>query len=695
MQLKVHHFMNPRVMFLQTRQTISDAAGLLRSNRISAAPVLNEQSQVAGIISQGDLLQALADGLLPDTPLDRVMSPPPEALHHDEDLLKIIEDEFDCLPIYKDNHLVGMLEHQDVLKKLNSTVEGKKAKIEATIDAVYNPVISIDKNYIIHVFNRSAARLLGIDAEKARGADARTILAGHEILDALLSGTHNPLPVNKLVIGNRSFLPYRTRVVEEDEVTGSVLVLREISEFEELVRESEYYKNLNRELDAIIESSFDGLYVTDGQANTLKLNKAFERVTGITAAECLGRNMADLVEEGVFSRSGTLLALEKKERVTISIVPRSGKQVLVTSNPIFDDKNNIVMVVTNARDITELNELHRKLEQVEGLRQFYKTELQNLRLQRSAKLITNSSKMKELLNMVLRVASVDSTVLIQGESGVGKELIAEIIHSNSNRKEGPFVKVNCGAIPQNLLESELFGYEEGAFTGASKGGKIGLFELAKDGILFLDEIGELPLNLQVKLLRVLQDKEINRVGGGQPIKVNTRILAGTNRDLVKMVAEQEFRADLYYRLNVIPINVPPLRERRDEIPALANYFLEMCNAKYHMQKRLHKSVMDCLLEYNWPGNVRELENLIERVVVTSGENIITVHDMPASFEMSVGQPEGDRKLLPLRQAVENAERQLLERAFSRYRSSYQVARVLEVNQSTVVRKAAKYGIKRG
>jgi len=253
------------------------------------------------------------------------------------------------------------------------------------------------------------------------------------------------------------------------------------------------------------------------------------------------------------------------------------KEVLATSNPIFDKEDKIILVVTNVRDITELNELQRKLEQVEELNRLYKTELQQLKLQNSRQLVMNSPKMKELLNMVMRVAKVDSTVLIQGESGVGKELIAEIIHSNSNRKFGPLIKVNCGAIPENLLESELFGYEAGAFTGANKTGKAGFFELAKGGVLFLDEIGELPLGLQVKLLRVLQDKEIVRVGGGQPIKVDCRILAATNRDLEEMISSNRFRSDLYYRLNVISLNIPPLRERKEEIPVLASYFLERLN----------------------------------------------------------------------------------------------------------------------
>ncbi len=695
MRVKVSELMNSKVLFLQSRQTIAEAARLFSDNEnISALPVLDGNQKLIGFLSKTELIGAIARGVLPSNEISPIIAREVRSISFDEFLPDLLNDEFEYIPVFKNSELVGMLYYEEVYHAIAERLYEKKLDMEASIDAVYNPVISIDNEYQIGIFNKAAAKLMSISAEEVRGSNAGDILAGTGVLESFVSGSHAPLPSNKLVIAGRSFLPYRTNIIRNSRTIGAILVLREISEFEELVKESEYTKKLNRELDAVIESSFDGLYVTDGQANTLMLNNGFERITGIMGFECIGRNMADLVKEGVFSRSGTLLALEKRERVTITIVPRSGKEVLITSNPIFDEEDNIIMVVTNVRDITELNELQRRLQQVEGLREFYKTELQHLKIKSSQKMIVKSSKMKEILDMVFRVAGVDSTVLIQGESGVGKELIAEIIHKSSGRKEGPFIKVNCGAIPENLLESELFGYEEGAFTGARKSGKIGLFELANNGMLFLDEIGELPLGLQVKLLRVLQNKEIIRVGGGKSLKVDTRILAGTNQDLMEMVNQQKFRLDLYYRLNVIPITVPPLRERLEDTPVLANFFLEIFNNKYQMNKRFHKDVIDCFLEYDWPGNVRELENLTERLVVTTDDNVIKTSDLPVAMNMMVllrNDPE--KGLWSLKQTVENAEKQLLEKAFKRYKSTYQIAQVLKVNQSTVVRKAAKYGIK--
>ncbi|NLO21808.1 MAG: sigma 54-interacting transcriptional regulator [Syntrophomonadaceae bacterium] len=694
MRIRVSELMNSSLLFLQYGQSVAEAARLFVENdNISALPVLDDNHQLLGFLSKKQLLVALAGGLSSQDGIGSLINRQFNSISIQEFLPLILEDKFEYMPVVNGDELVGMLYYEEVYHAISERLYAKHLDMEASIDAVYNPVISIDNDYQIEIFNRAAAKLMGMWAQAVRGSDAREILCDTGVLEPLLSGSHAPLPANKLLIGGRSFLPYRTDIIRDERTIGAILVLREISEFEELAKESEYTKKLNRELDAIIESSFDGLYVTDGQANTLMLNQGFERITGVMGYECIGRNMADLVKDGIFSRSGTLLALEKRKRVTITIVPRSGKEVLITSNPIFDEQDNIIMVVTNVRDITELNELQRRLQQVEGLRQLYKSELQQLKMQNSQKMVVKSSKMKELLNLVTRVAGVDSTVLIQGESGVGKELIAEIIHQSSKRREGPFIKVNCGAIPENLLESELFGYEEGAFTGARKSGKIGLFELANNGILFLDEIGELPLGLQVKLLRVLQNKEISRVGGSKSFKVDTRIMAGTNQDLMEMINQQKFRLDLYYRLNVIPITVPPLRERMEDTPVLANHFLEIFNQKYGMNKRFHKNVIDCFMEYHWPGNVRELQNLTERLMVTSNDRIIKTADLPGAINRLWLKNDPDHGLCSLRQTVENAERQLLEKAFKRYKTTYQIAQALGINQSTVVRKAAKYGIK--
>lgn len=654
--------------------TMAEAASLLINNAVESLEIRGPNGELMGMMDKTTLLKAASLGISPRTPVAHIINRMTGAFY----LQSIASDGVPGSNVdFMSNSYEELMEENEELKDC--------------LDSMYNPVISVDKNGHIKILNKSAQSLLGISAEEAQGCNITNVLHTSRLEDVLKTGEIQS--TQKLFAHNKIFISNRSPIMQNGQITGAVAVLQDISELDNIVNELEYTKRLNRELDAIFESSFDGLYVTDGNGVTLRLNKGFERITGIPASKCIGRNMKDLVAEGIYSRSGTLMALEQKQRVTITLQVNTGQSVLVTSTPIFDDEGNIILVVTNARDVTELNGLQRKLEHVEGLSRFYQTELQQLKLQNSKQLVVNSNKMRELVKLVIRVASVDSTVLIQGESGVGKELIADIMYAKSGRKDGPFIKVNCGAIPENLLESELFGYDPGAFSGANKNGKAGLFELASGGVLFLDEIGDMPLNLQVKLLRAIQDMEICRVGGIKPIKLDLRIFAGTNRNLNEMVANGQFRQDLYYRLNVVPIHVPPLRDRKEDIPILSTYFLQMFNRKYHMNKRLTADVMGCFMDYDWPGNVRELENLIERVVVTTSQDTITNKDLPTWLAHSLPK-DGMQQLVPLRCAVENAERQVLQYAFSLYKSTYDVAEALEVNQSTVVRKAAKYGIKR-
>jgi transcriptional regulator with PAS, ATPase and Fis domain len=310
-------------------------------------------------------------------------------------------------------------------------------------------------------------------------------------------------------------------------------------------------------------------------------------------------------------------------------------------------------------------------------------------------MIAHSPAARKVLQMAAQVARVDTTVLITGESGVGKELVADAIHRLSPRSRGPLVKINCGSIPENLLETELFGYEPGAFTGARKQGKAGLFELAQGGTLFLDEIGDISFHLQAKLLRALQDREVMRVGGLKPLPVDVRIVTATNKDLERMVGEGSFRSDLFYRLHVVSIHIPPLRERKEDIPLLALHFVGKINAKYGLDKCLSPEVVDGFLMYSWPGNIRELENVTERMLVMAEDDEIRISQVPRCIRNCIVPAQAGRRALdrmPLRRAVEQTERQMIVQALKKYRSTRGVARALAVNQSTVVRKIQKYGL---
>ncbi|WP_236898543.1 sigma 54-interacting transcriptional regulator [Clostridium beijerinckii] len=449
------------------------------------------------------------------------------------------------------------------------------------------------------------------------------------------------------------------------------------------------------ELDSIIECSYDGIYITDGEANTIKINNAYESITGLKRSEVLGRNMKDLEKEGVISQSATLLVLKNRKTTTIQQEFKTGVKVLVSSNPIFDKNGKIIMVVTNVRDVTQLYELKEQLQKNKEITLKYVSEIEEMRTQllNTSEIVAEDHKTIEIIQLANRIAKVDTTILMLGETGAGKDQIAKHIHKVSKRSKKQFIKVNCGAVPASLIESEFFGYEKGAFTGANKEGKIGLFEMASGGTIFLDEVGELPMDMQVKLLRVLQEMEVVRIGGTKPIKIDVRVLAATNRDLEDMIKKKQFREDLYYRLNVIPLYIPPLRERKHDILPLINFFLTQLNKKYNFNKVFASDALNCMYEYNWPGNVRELKNIVERAVIMSEDDKIKRSDLPKNIIGSNGMivtlntfEEG----INLKETLDAIEKKLIKKAYDKYGNVRAAAKSLGIDASTFVRKRQKY-----
>lgn len=446
-------------------------------------------------------------------------------------------------------------------------------------------------------------------------------------------------------------------------------------------------------LEAIIQTSYDGIYITDGHAKTIMINNSYERITGLKRETVIGQYMQDLVRKGVISKSATLKVLELKQPYTLHQTFNTGKNALVTGTPFFDENGKIQMVVTNVRDITELEILKEQYNESKTENILYKSLIEELKKQIASNdfIVAEDEEMLNLLLLAKRVAQVDTTVIIYGETGSGKEVLAKYIYNNSLRNDKPFIKINCGAIPESLIESEFFGYADGAFTGASKGGKIGIFEAANNGTLLLDEVGELPLSMQVKLLRVLQDGEIEKVGSNKSIKVDVRIIAATNRNLQQMVEKGTFREDLYYRLNVVPLRVLPLRKRRSSIIPTVEYFLNVFNKKYGMEKSLSKDVLRYFYEYCWPGNVRELRNLVERLIITTLGDEVRVKDIPGHIVEAVDMHVGKNPVhTTLAEAVQSLEKEMIFKAFDRHQNVRDAAKELGIDPSTFVRKRQKY-----
>lgn len=440
----------------------------------------------------------------------------------------------------------------------------------------------------------------------------------------------------------------------------------------------------------VIECIDDGIFITDGEGTVIEANK---RGLGCQKREdIIGKNMADLVKAGVYEDSIALKVIKTKKAQTM--IQHEETDILTTAMPYIED-GVVKMVVCCEREIDELEIIKKELKEAKEKNDDYERELKYIRSQitQDVGLVAETAEMRHVVDLALTAASFDSRVLIEGETGVGKEVIAKLIYRQGKRHGGPFFAVNCGAIPENLIESELFGYEEGAFTGADKKGKKGFFELANKGVLFLDEIGEISESFQVKLLRALQENEIMRIGGDTPIKLDVQVIAATNKNLLEKVNSGEFRSDLYYRLNVFPITIPPLRGRVADIRALTNLFLTKFNEKYSTDKKITPDAMSLLQNYKWPGNVRELENVLERLVLTcKGDAIKDFHVMQI---IDVGGEEEifGTHSLSLGEMIEKVEKEILAQYISEYKTTAALEKALKISRSTLNRKLLKYGLR--
>jgi PAS domain S-box-containing protein len=445
----------------------------------------------------------------------------------------------------------------------------------------------------------------------------------------------------------------------------------------------------------ILEASHDEIFVSDGKGVTLFCNKTFEKNYGMERSEIIGKTVWHLTNNGYCDHSPIPIVIQKKKEITIDQETATGRKLIITATPVINDSGEIEMIVENCRDITEIEKIKIKLEKTTRQMEMYKTEVESLKkrgMNFGDTLISKSKKMKAIVDLVHRISNIDCTILILGESGTGKTAMAQYIHRNSSRKNNPFITINCAAISPTLLESELFGYAPGAFTGAKKEGKIGLVELADGGTLFLDEIGEIPIDLQSKFLQLIQDHKFTPIGGVKAKTIDIRIISATNQNLAELVKKKIFREDLYYRLKVLDIEIPPLRERMEDIEALIYYFLEKYNEKYGLNHELSSECINIMLKYLWQGNIRELQHVIEQLVITASHKLIKEHDLPAYIYMDLSK---DFKTnfdmsISLDAALGEVEKELITKAYNHFGSSYKVADALGISQSKANRLIRKY-----
>lgn len=444
-----------------------------------------------------------------------------------------------------------------------------------------------------------------------------------------------------------------------------------------------------------IDTFYDGVFISDGRGNILVVNDAWCQISGVAKEEVLGRTLQDLVDDGLIPFSITMRAIEKQRQSSAVIEYPRGKKAFASSTPLRNNHGQVIRILTNVRDLSELNSLQQELQDVTALSEGLQREFKAMKaIDKNAHLgLTRSVVMENIYAMLTKISNTDLQILITGSSGVGKTALAKLVHSIGERSNrGSFIHVNCSSIPDALLESELFGYEPGAFTGAGKG-KIGLFDLADKGTLFLDEIGDMPLSLQSKILNVLQEKCFYRVGGRKPIHLDVRIIAATNVNLEQYLECGKFREDLYYRLNVVPIIIPRLAERREDIPPLVAHYLDNCNTRYQKSKVFSPAVMDAFIKYDWPGNIREIINLIERLVVTVDDPVIAVQHLPKHMQPAPADEDKTCRLwkadLSLKETLKFLEEKIIEEAISSCGSYKEASQKLNIDVATLFRKRKK------
>jgi transcriptional regulator with PAS, ATPase and Fis domain len=588
----------------------------------------------------------------------------------------------------------GYILREDVLAELFKQENKSVDFLKILLTSIPMGIFVLDKEKRIINCNEAGLKMIRSSAEKVVNFPAENIFSSRHINNVFVTGK---TLLNNLEITNEMgvLVDYSPILNYDNEVEGIIIVAQDLPMVEEMAMEIENIKDLNKDLHAILSSIYDEILVVNAKGELIRFSEnIIQDFWKVDLKELIGKNILELEDQGLFTPSVTRLVMEKKKKVSVVQETKNGRKILAVGNPVFNESNNLDRIIIASRDITETTRLKSELQEIRKISEQYKKELDDFKSKDRflKKLIYCSPKMEKIINQAKKIADFSSTVLLTGESGVGKEVIAQAIHQLGRRSEQPFLKLNCGAIPENLLESELFGYAKGAFTGADKNGKEGYFKQADGGILFLDEIGEMPVHLQVKLLRVLQEQEVIPVGSTMPIKVNVQIIAATNKRLEKMVEEGTFREDLFYRLNVIPIHIPPLRERTEDISLLAFHFLQQLNEKYDRNYHLTPDAVNVLEFYPWPGNVRELQNIIERLVVTADHPAINA-EFVSQF-LSLGYEHKKMKpvitrVIPLQDAIDHVEEQLIVMAMNQYKTTTKAAKALGISQSSVSRKYQK------
>ncbi len=608
--------------------------------------------------------------------------------------------------------------------------------LDFVFNSVFEGVMITDCAGIIRLVNTTARQLhMGMDSPNVGFPLADC--SPHDWIETRRVLASGQAQLGKrLILANAELLVNRLPIADKGEIVAVVTTMQDIAIFDSIAKSLPVYQALNGEVECILEQFGDAFVALDAEKRILRVNAAYERLASLDKGALLGRFLHQLRRDPAHIIPLVEEVFNKQQRLVSHRELENGDNFLITISPAFNDVGELSMVLVRIQDVSQFLHLQERFVPVEEVTYPIQNDEKNHEIQKICQdtgIIANSAAMMRLVRLVLKVSQADSSVLLQGESGVGKSMLANLIHTHSPRKKNPFIVINAGAIPEEIMESELFGYVKGAFTGALPQGKIGLLEAANKGTLFLDEIGEMKYSLQAKLLEVIEKKSFIRVGCTKRISVDIRIIAATNRNLEQDVDDGLFRKDLYYRLNVIPLLVPPLRERREDIHAMAQGILQHYNTQHNTKKILSKSLIHWLSQHDFSGNMRELINILEWMLVMGEGDELTLADLPvglqkneihdaippsspnsftphmdevqSSVSASVVQSENviqvspelhnhvlPETVIPLKQAMRLMEEKYLEYAIAKFGNIQEAADALEVHFSTLWRKLTQYNI---
>lgn len=696
MLVLVRDVMSPQVVTLNPQMTLLEAAQILRQAGLDGAAVVDADKRLIGIVTKTHFVRAIVDGSVDGRTVGEVMATEVFTLSDTETISRLQQNNnifrFGLFPVVNaKNRPVGYLTRAELVKYLSDHSLFLAEELKAVLNSVYNGVIVANAEGIVTLFNPAAEAITGMDATNALGQEADLVIPNTGLSRVLETGVAE---VNQqFTIHNSRILTNRSPIFKDSKLVGAVAIFQDITELQSVANELETVKDLKSTLESILESGFECVVIVDKKGYITMLNQAYADFLGVDPKTVIGKHVADVIQN---TRMHIVAQTGKAEVTDVQRI--RDNNCVVTRMPIIKD-GEIVGAVGKLlfRDVKDLKTLARKFNTLQSELEYYKEELRKAQGGKYTfdSIIGVSEKMQWLKSIGQKAAKGNSTVLILGESGTGKELFAHALHTQSPRRYGPMIKVNCAAVPENLLESELFGYEEGAFTGARKGGKPGKFELANGGTIFLDEIGDMTMSMQAKLLRVLQERELERVGSTKTVKIDVRVVAATNQDLEQLIECGEFRQDLYYRLNIISLHIPPLRERREDIlPLATNLLHKISNNTPHDVEGLSQEALDYLLHYDWPGNVRELENVLERAInLMDEETLILPEHLPPVVKKQQKMKESPESAKNLAGIRFDAEKQALTKALeSAGGNKSKAAKLLGIHRSGFYQKLKKYHI---